>query len=672
MAANNTQPHEGRRSVPAWLAFVSALLIALAAAYLIAQLRNYADEGQQALLLFENLDGRANRISTLEWQAIAEQRLSSEVAEEAQEARDEMRGSLDDLGRMEVGSEALPQVEQAFYTYEEAVDDEFRLLASGRFEEAETVDEERVDPSFEELRKALQEGSSAYSTDALRARRTADLGTLLVLGSAIGLIGLLLWRFERSRRAAELLATEQKVLRKSEELLRYQALHDPLTKLPNRVLLMDRLKHALDRIARRSGEIAVLFLDLDEFKVVNDSLGHKAGDQLLISAGRRLQECLRPGDTLARFGGDEFTILLEDIAGVGEAIKVAERIAEELRTPFELQGQEVVVKTSIGIVCSALTPASNPDDILRDADIAMYEAKKKKAGYEVFSPGMSFRPMERLQLDTEMYRAIREGEFRVYYQPLVELQTNRISEVEALVRWEHPEHGLLYPADFLSQAEETGLILEIDRFVLKEASRQVREWQERHPSEPPLVLSVNLSTKHFGQPNMVEEISQTLKETGLDPRTLKLEITESFAIENVDATDGILRKLKGQGIRVAIDDFGTGYSSLFYLKQLPIDCLKIDRSFVEGLGHDPEAKALVRTTIELARALGLRVTGEGIETAEQLAQLRALGCNRGQGYYFAHPSPSDALSTLFAEAPADSAESRSPIDKQDRAGSEKP
>ncbi len=671
-ATSNTQPHEGRRRVPAWLVFASALLVALVAAYLIAQLRNQADEGQQALLLFEDLEGKANRISALEWQAIAEQQLSSEVAEEAQEARDEMAGSLDELGRMEVGSEALPTVEQAFYAYEEAVDEEFRLLASGQFEEAEAVDEERVDPSFEELREALEEGSSVYSADALMARRTADLGSLLVLASATGLIGLLLWRFERSRRDAELLATERKVLRKSEELLRYQALHDPLTKLPNRVLLIDRLKHALDRIARKTGQIAVLFLDLDEFKVINDSLGHRVGDQLLISAGRRLQECLRPGDTLARFGGDEFTILLEDIADVDEATKVAERIAKELRTPFKLQDQEVFVNASIGIVSSALTKSSNPDDILRDADTAMYEAKKKKAGYEVFSPDMSFHPMKRLQLETDLHRAIREGEFRVHYQPLIELETNRISEVEALVRWEHPEHGLLLPAEFLSQAEETGLILEIDRFVLKQASRQVREWQERHPSEPPLVLGVNLSTKHFRQPNMVEEISQTLKETGLDPRTLKLEITESFAIENMDATESILRGLKDQGIRLAIDDFGTGYSSLFYLKRLPVDCLKIDRSFVEGLGHDPEAKALVRTTIELARALGLRVTGEGIETADQLAQLRELGCNRGQGYYFAHPLPSDAASTLLAEAPADSSGNRSRHDEQHRAGFKKP
>lgn len=662
-ATSNTQPHEGRPRVPAWLVFASALLVALVATYLIAQLRNHADEGQQALLFFESLEGRANRISALEWQAVAEQQLSSEIAEEAQEARDEMRGSLDELSQIEVGSEALSQVEQAFYAYEEAVDEEFRLLASGRFEEAEVVDEELVDPGYEELREALQESSSVYSADALRARRLGDLGSLFVLASATGLIGVLLWRFERSRRAAAVLATERKVLRKSEELLRYQALHDPLTKLPNRVLLMDRLKHALDRIARTTDEIAVLFLDLDEFKAVNDSLGHKAGDQLLISASRRLQECLRPGDTLARFGGDEFTILLEDIADVDEATKVAERIADELRTPFELQDQEVFVNASIGIVSSALTSTSNPEDILRDADIAMYEAKKKKAGYEVFGPDMSLHPMKRLQLDTDLHRAIQEGEFRVYYQPLVELETNRISEVEALVRWEHPEHGLLLPAEFLSQAEETGLILEIDRFVLKEASRQVREWQERHPSEPPLVLGVNRSTKHFSQPNMVEEISQTLKETGLDPRTLKLEITESFAIENMDATEGILRELKGQGIRVVIDDFGTGYSSLFYLKQLPIDCLKIDRSFVEGLGHDPEAKVLVRTTIELARALGLRVTGEGVETAEQLAQLRELGCHRGQGYYFAHPLPSDAASTLFAEASADSSGSGRPIDK---------
>ncbi len=303
----------------------------------------------------------------------------------------------------------------------------------------------------------------------------------------------------------------------------------------------------------------------------------------------------------------------------------------------------------------------------------MYEAKKKKSGYEVFSPDMSFHPIKRLQLETDLHRAIQEGEFRVYYQPLVELAPNRISEVEALVRWEHPEHGLLYPAEFLSQAEETGLILEIDRFVLREASRQVREWQERHVSELPLMLSVNLSTKHFRSPNMVEEISQTLKETGLDPRTLKLEITESFAIEDVELTESILRKLKGQGITLVIDDFGTGYASLFNLKRLSVDCLKIDRSFTENLGHDPETKAVVRTIIEFARALGLRVTGEGIETAEQLAQLRELGCTWGQGYYFAHPLPGAAVSMLFAEAPADdSSGSGIRLDEQNRANSSKP
>ncbi len=256
------------------------------------------------MLRFENLEGQANRVSALEWQAIAEQRVSSEVADEVQETRDGMRRSLDELGRLEVGSETLPQIEQSFYAYDEAVDEEFRLLASGQFEEAEAVDEERVDPGFEGLREALQEGNSVYSADALRAKRTADLGSLLVLASAIGLMGLMLWRFERSRQATALLAAERKVLRESEELLRYQTLHDPLTKLPNRVLLMDRLKHALDRIARKTGQIAVLFLDLDEFKLVNDSLGHKEGDHLLISAGRRLQECLRTGDTLARLGGD--------------------------------------------------------------------------------------------------------------------------------------------------------------------------------------------------------------------------------------------------------------------------------------------------------------------------------------------------------------------------------
>ncbi len=653
-------PEEGQRAqskrrISAWAVLAAALLVALGAALIIAELRERADNDRQALLLFKDLETQAYRLSSLEWQAIAEERLDSGLYEEAQDARGRMARSLEGMAQTDALDEeagVLQQVDEAFRAYDEALDEEFRLLAAGSLEEAEAVDEERVDPSFDELTEALVTADSVYSTDAERTDRIANAGSVFALGVAGGLIGVMFWQYERARRAATLIAAEQKALRKSEELFRYQALHDPLTNLPNRLLFMDRLRHALDRTRRRTEKIAVLFLDLDSFKVVNDGLGHKAGDQLLLSVGKRLRECLRSEDTLARLGGDEFTILLEDVADAGEATKLAEHIAERLEAPFELEGREVFIKASIGIVSSsALDGDGNPDDLLRDADTAMYEAKKKgTAGYEVFHPDLGSRAMWRLKLEGDMHRAVKQGEFRVYYQPLVDLATNRISEVEALVRWEHPERGLLAPGEFLPLAEETGLILPIGRFVLKEAARQMCEWQGLHPSEPPLMVSVNLSARQFRQPDLVGDISRTLEETGLDPRTLKLEITESIAVDDLESTIDTLRELKGMGIKLAIDDFGTGYSSLSYLKRFPIDVLKVARPFVDGLGHDPEDTAVVRATVAFAKAFNLHVTGEGIETAEQLAQLRALGCDSGQGYYFAKPLPSDAASTLFYEA----------------------
>ncbi len=653
-------PEEGQRAqskrrISAWAVLAAALLVALGAALIIAELRERADNDRQALLLFKDLETQAYRLSSLEWQAIAEERLDSGLYEEAQDARGRMARSLEGMAQTDALDEeagVLQQVDEAFRAYDEALDEEFRLLAAGSLEEAEAVDEERVDPSFDELTEALVTADSVYSTDAERTDRIANAGSVFALGVAGGLIGVMFWQYERARRAATLIAAEQKALRKSEELFRYQALHDPLTNLPNRLLFMDRLRHALDRTRRRTEKIAVLFLDLDSFKVVNDGLGHKAGDQLLLSVGKRLRECLRSEDTLARLGGDEFTILLEDVADAGEATKLAEHIAERLEAPFELEGREVFIKASIGIVSSsALDGDGNPDDLLRDADTAMYEAKKKgTAGYEVFHPDLGSRAMWRLKLEGDMHRAVKQGEFRVYYQPLVDLATNRISEVEALVRWEHPERGLLAPGEFLPLAEETGLILPIGRFVLKEAARQVCEWQGLHPSEPLLMVSVNLSARQFRHPDLVGDISRTLEETGLDPRTLKLEITESIAVDDLESTIDTLRELKGMGIKLAIDDFGTGYSSLSYLKRFPIDVLKVARPFVDGLGHDPEDTAVVRATVAFAKAFNLHVTGEGIETAEQLAQLRALGCDSGQGYYFAKPLPSDAASTLFYEA----------------------
>jgi diguanylate cyclase (GGDEF)-like protein/PAS domain S-box-containing protein len=439
--------------------------------------------------------------------------------------------------------------------------------------------------------------------------------------------------------------TERKEL---EDQLTYQAFHDPLTGLPNRTLFMDRLRRALARVARRDGqEVALLFLDLDDFKVVNDSLGHKAGDQLLIAVADRLLACVRTADTVARLGGDEFTLLIEGDAHAQAATHLAERISEELRAPFIIDGHEVFVTASIGISLG-VSGDEQAEDFLRSADVAMYEAKNRgKARHEVFDVHMDARAIKRLQLESEMRHALGKGEFRVYYQPLVTLRTGSITEVEALVRWEHPRRGLLRPDEFIPLAEQTGLIVPIGHQVLEEACRQARSWLE-DGSIQDLVVSVNLSPKQLQHPALVKDISRTLKKCKLDPHNLKLEITESVVMEDADSNIAVLRKLRGLGIQLAIDDFGTGYSSLSYLKNLPVHMLKIDRSFVGGLGRIPEDTAIVRATVAFARSMGMSVTAEGIETSEQLAYVRALDCDLGQGYYLSRPLPSDTIAELLA------------------------
>ena len=438
--------------------------------------------------------------------------------------------------------------------------------------------------------------------------------------------------------------TERKALEKK---LQYQAFHDPLTDLPNRALFMDRLGHALARAGQQASEVAVLFTDLDNFKVINDSLGHKAGDQLLVAVAERLKACLRPVDTVARLGGDEFTLLLEGVTGVSDAARVAERIAQELRTPFALEAQEVFATTSTGIAVSS-SAQGQPTDLLRHADLAMYRAKSKgKACYEVFEPSMSINALERLELETELRRALGREEFRVYYQPEILLESGDIVGMEALVRWEHPEHGLLLPQEFLPIAEESNLIMPIGQWVLREACKQLRTWQEQYPNIAPLVMSVNLSTREFFQPSLIAEI---LRETGVDPRTLQLEITEgAVAYDNAQNANNTLWNLKTLGVQLAIDDFGMGYSSLSYLKRFPVDLLKIDRSFVRELGKDLKDTKIVAAIIHLARALDLKVIAEGVETAEQVEQLRKMECDMVQGSYFSKPLPSGAVSDLLQQ-----------------------
>lgn len=441
------------------------------------------------------------------------------------------------------------------------------------------------------------------------------------------------------REARLVLARDITERRALEEQLEHQAFHDSLTGLPNRALFLDRLEHALARVARKKDAVAVLFLDLDNFKVINDSLGHEAGDQLLMEVSERLLYSLRPEDTVARLGGDEFTILLEDLSDARGAIHIADRITEELQIPFKIKNREVFVTTSIGIAIST-SGEDLPDDLLRDADTAMYQAKSKgKARYKVFDAAMNARAMQRLELEYDLRQALNRDEFTVYYQPKVELVSGRIAAFEALVRWEHPERGLVLPNDFIPLAEETGLIIPLGRWILEEACRQAREWQEQYPEYSSVTMCVNLSERQLQYHKLSQEVAQALRDTGLDPATLDLEITESVLMGDVSANIPVFQELKSLGVKLAIDDFGTGYSSLAHLKRFPVDYLKIDRSFVSGLGKDPKDAAIVTAIVTLAHTLGLEVVAEGIETAEQLKFLRDIGCDLGQGYYFARPLP---------------------------------
>jgi diguanylate cyclase (GGDEF)-like protein/PAS domain S-box-containing protein len=440
--------------------------------------------------------------------------------------------------------------------------------------------------------------------------------------------------------------TERKTF---EERLRHQAFHDSLTELPNRALFMDRLGHALIRKVRRENPVAVLFLDLDNFKLVNDSLGHEAGDKLLVSVAKRLQDCLRAEDTAARFGGDEFAILLEDVPDASAVVQVASQIIQTLEDPFFLEGREVFVNMSVGIALST-SDRERPTDLLRNADVALYRAKASgKATYEVFDAAMNILTLERLDLEANLRRAIERGELTVYYQQQIELLTGRIAGWEALLRWMHPERGPIPPWVFIPIAEETGLITQITKLVLEEACRQAKEWQERRPdADTSLKMSVNISARQFQRPEeLVRDVVHVLEETELDPGDLVLEITESMIMGNAERNVDLLRRLKGLGVQIAVDDFGTGYSNLAYLRRFPVDMLKVDKSFVDGMEENSENSAIVETVISLARALGLRTVAEGIETTEQVDRLQALGCELGQGYYFSEPLPAAEAGSLL-------------------------
>jgi diguanylate cyclase (GGDEF)-like protein len=437
-----------------------------------------------------------------------------------------------------------------------------------------------------------------------------------------------------------------------ENRLAHQAHHDPLTALPNRALFHELLEHALARARRARTALAVLFLDLDRFKVVNDSLGHDAGDALLAVLARRLESVLRPGDVVSRFGGDEFTILCEDLepgAAARQANAVAERLINVVREPVVLDGEEQFLGVSVGIAL-AFDGSERPEDLLRDADSAMYRAKERGRGRsEIFDETMRARAQHRREIENALHRAVSREELRVFYQPVISLYDGECHGVEALVRWQHPERGLLAPREFIPLAEETGLIVPIGIWLLETACVQVAEWRRTQRNPGDFRLSINLSGRQLQSPDLAAIVRNTLETVGLTPDVLCVEVTESILMDDADAGVGALKALKAIGTRVSVDDFGTGYSSLGYLRRFPVDEVKIDQSFVAQLGSDPADTAIVAAVVNLGHALGVSVVGEGVETERQLEELRELGADAAQGFLFAPPQPAGDLTTRLMQ-----------------------
>jgi diguanylate cyclase (GGDEF)-like protein/PAS domain S-box-containing protein len=620
--------------------------------------RLHPDDRERVLAADERFEASGEPFSE-EYRLIAKDRSVVWVLEEAVLVRGEAgeplywQGVMYDITERKEAEGRLKASEAELRALFEAMDDVvFEIDVRGRYLKiAPTNPSLLYRPREDLLGKTLHEVLPAEKAEelhshirrSLESRKTEKVEySLLIEGREVWFEGTITPLSEESVVFVGRDITERKVL---EEQLAYQALHDPLTELPNRILFTDRLRQALSRAKRRHQGIAIMFMDLDNFKVVNDSLGHQTGDRLLKLVSKRISDLLRPEDTVARLGGDEFVFLLEDTDAAG-ASYVAERILEELRAPFTLGRRQFFVTASLGITVGEGNE-KHAAELLRDADLAMYRAKHSgKARYAVFEETMNARALERLELEHGLRRAVERNEFVVHYQPEVALATGKVVGFEALVRWDHPERGLLPPEQFVPLAEETGLIVPIGEVVLEEACRQAKEWHQQRPSDPP-AMCVNLSARQFREPGLADTVARIIDEAKLDPRHLFLEITESTVMSDASATAATLEELHNLGVRAIIDDFGTGYSSLSYLERFPVDYVKIDRSFVGGIGKHSRAETLGSAIISLAHTLGLKVIAEGVETEEQFDHLRELGCDLAQGHFFASPLSGKAASALF-------------------------
>ncbi len=565
------------------------------------------------------------------------------------------QGVIVDVTDRKEAEEALRESEERLLALAEAtfegilINDQGVILEANRaltdmfgYEVSEVIGRSTVEFVVPEHRDLVEQKIASGSEEPYEVTGVGKDGTLLdleVRGRAYN------YRERRVRIVAIRDITDRKA---AEKRLEYWAFHDSLTDLPNRQSLLDRLGHALQRTRRRRDlRVAVLLMDLDNFKDVNDSLGHGPGDMLLVAVAERLKGCLRPEDTLARFGGDEFVVLIEDVESPDDAVRVTERIVETLREPFVVEGRELFLRTSIGVALGTARQNS-AEDLLRDADTAMYEAKEQESDYRMFDPAMYERVVGRLELENELRRAIETDEFVVHYQPIMSLKSGEMWGVEALVRWSHPERGPLDPWEFMAVAEQSGIVVPMGEGVLEEACGQAKEWQEEHPRIPALVMSVNLSARQLQRPDIAQIVEKVLKKTGLESRYLSLDITETVYIKALEGNTEALDELRHLGVCISIDDFGTGYSSLAYLKRLPASALKIDRSFVKGLGEDVEDTVIVGMVIELAHTLGMEALAEGVESEAQATLLKEMGCDMAQGYHFSKALPPEEIPALLS------------------------
>jgi len=602
---------------------------------------------------------------------------------ELKEARDELREKVQErtselmrtntqlkieIAERKVIGDALRKAEKKYRTiFENAVEGIYQSSPSGRFQDTNPALARILGyKSPEELMSSIYDIGTQMYVDPNRRKDFLELlekrdQVKNFVSKVRKRDGRIIWISENVRKiideTGKIVCFEGSIeditmRKKAEDQLKRQAFHDPLTGLPNRALFLDHLRMAMERARRRKHMFAVLYMDLDRFKVVNDSLGHDAGDELLRGVARVLEGCGRSVDTIARFGGDEFAILQEEISAPKDAITIARRILEGVRQPFNIGGNEVFTSASLGIVLKT-DGYDRPEALLRDADTAMYRAKELgKSRFKVFNKKMHDQALELMALETDLRRAVDLHEFEVAYQPIVSLESRMVCGFEALVRWRHPDHGIIGPSDFISLAEDTGLIYTIDNMVLKEACTQVKRWQNvlGVTSGEDLTININISGKHFGQSMLVGQVARAMEASGLGSESLFLEITESALMDNPSMAEDMLQQLKDIGVRICIDDFGTGYSSLSYLQRFPIDVVKVDRSFIDAVDIDADSQAIVRTVFSLGESMGLKIVAEGVETAEQLAFLEDEGCRFVQGYFFFKPMSVEDVDKLLLGA----------------------